>query len=254
MKTYWLPLLAAFFSALLFSNCQKDKDGNCTLNPQLNLEKVEPNANPPGYEIKLTGNGFTDTTIVRFDNLQSTKTRRLDASTLIATIPSGIIGSAEVSISDGECLKRFDRFEVFADFPNSIPFSPLTIIIPQAASLYPTGGFQNAWVNVNDPNHSIFLQDTTNVNGFLGPESAEYHSAGNTFLNNNPVTGYIRFDETAQTSDIRIEVDRRSKPGGELEIYTGEFIDPAVIASDHAFIILLTSEKDGRQLILQSGN
>lgn len=245
MKTCSIALVAFGIFLVLLPSCKKECGGD-----SLSIDTLEPPSNPPGYEIRLKGSGFSDGSVVRFDNSESSATRFLDASTLIATVPAGVLGSVEISVADGDCIARNDRFEVFADFPNTIPFSPATIIIPQAATVYPTNSFQNAWTNKNDAVHSIFLEDPNDPNGVLGVASTEYNSS-NSFFNNNPITGYLRFNTATKTSDIQIIIDRHLQPGGDIEIYTGDLITPASVGSIAEYVLLLTSQKDGRQLVFE---
>lgn len=259
MKNHLVIVLVLLSFLIVFSDCGGNDDP-CLISLYA-LTTIEPSSNPVGYEIRISGEGFTENTLVRFDNVDSPKTTLLDPSTLIATVPSGVLGPVELSVSDGGCLDRNDRFEVYADFPANIPFSPNTIIIPQPISAvnYPDNFLQNCWENINDREHCIFLVESEEGNGILNEDTTndvceERHSDQTSFFSGNPISGHFRTDDVNETVDIEITIDRSAKPGGEVETYTGELIEPASVGSNGQYVLLLTSQKDGRQLLFEFPN
>ena len=250
MKT---SLLCCLLAAALFAwPACSNNDAEC--DTDLALDEVQPSANPPGYEVLLVGEGFTANTTVRFDNEESPDVTFVSATELIAKIPSGLLGSVEVTVEEGDCVGRNAEFEVFGSFPNNVPVSPATIFVNAAPPTTFPDNFQNAWQNIADIEHIIFITGVDAVGNIVpkdGNFPAEFHSGGNQFLNNNPASGYIRVNTTAKTSDIRVVVDRSAKPGGTVEAYTGQFVLPNSVGSTKPYAMLLQSEKDGRQLILE---
>ncbi len=238
-------LLAFTFFALLVSvGCKK---GDCDSSA---IGNVEPEGNPAGYQVRVTGSGFAADNKVRFDDKYGSVQFR-SATELFVTVPNGLVGNVNITVesADNTCLGRYDRlFEVFGSYPSNIPPSPTFIVVPVVPTVYPAN-FQNSWQNFIDNDHRIFLEDIGT--GELGPQSGEFHLTNNDFFSNNPITGHFRVNEAAKTTDIEITIDRSTKVGGTKETYKGELILPSSVTSLGSFVLLLTSKRDGRQFLFE---
>lgn len=232
------PLLLA---ALFFSSCKDKCDAD-----DFGITSLQPAANPAGYEVFIGAQGVTANTKVRFDAVDAASVKTAEGG-LIVKVPTGIAGTVSLSIEEGECSDS-RSFDVLGAYPGNVPVGPTNIVIPQAPGSLPSG-ITNGWINIFDPEHTIFLlDDFNNPDGILDVGiggSTEYHQP-NSFFNNNPISG--TYDFAAKT--ISIVVDRSAKAGGYRDTLTGNFIQNLPQRPNVQGTILLTSKRTGRQLII----
>ena len=237
-------LLSAVVIAVSMLSCAKDKCGAGS------IDGVEPGGNPAGYQIRVTGSGFAVDSRVRFDDKYGIVQFK-SAKELFVTVPSGLVGNVTVvaESADSMCVGRSDQlFEVFGTFPSGIPASPSFIVVPVAPVAYPDG-FTNEWPNLFDSSHKLILVD--NGTGILDNSgSTEIHDSKELFQN-NPITGHFRLNAAAKTSDIEITINRSDHSGGTKETYKGELVSGGSVGSSKTVVLLLTSKKDGRQLLFE---
>ncbi len=213
------------------------KDDNC----ESSISSIQPNSNPPGYEVLITTNGFDSDAKVFFGTVEAT-TRIAGANAIIAKVPSGVSGNnIEVSV-EGDCIARSDGFTVLGTLPNSIQASLQEIIIPTPPPSYPTD-IGNNWKNAANDNQSLLIQGSL-VGGVaqLDIDSKEFN-----YGVESPLSGTIN----TNTNVIYMEIDRRAIPNGILEHFDGQFIplpkpDPA---TTKPYAILLISRETGRQSV-----
>lgn len=231
-------LLAAFFFTACKNKCDNDDFG---------IESLQPAANPTGYEVFIKANGVTADTKVYFDAVESPSVKTAEGG-LIVEVPANIAGTVSLSIEAGKCSDS-RSFEVLGSYPGNVPAGPTTIIIPQLPGSLPTG-ISNAWKNAFDENHFVGLFDLDNGGDGIfddDPSSEEQHFGTLDFLNDNPVSGHYDI----QDNEIFVVIDRSSKPGGFRDTLTGGFIKKIPEAPSEAVtMVLLTSSRTGRQLIL----
>ena len=111
MKTF-SPIITLAASLLLLFSCNNNKD----CESPLAITKVSPNANPPGYEVVITGTGLTAATKVFFGNVAAAGTRLEEGLGLITKVPAGLSGVVNLSVDDGSCSVSTD-FEVLGGLP-----------------------------------------------------------------------------------------------------------------------------------------
>lgn len=233
----FLFFLAAFGGIAFCISCKKNNcEGDKT------IETIAPSSNPPGYEVIIGTKGFSSAAEVRFGN-EVADTRTGEANQIIARVPVGLAGNIQVTVEEGDCVARFDNFKVLGALPGDLQPSLPDIVLPSLPSSYPDN-FTNAWFNAADPTFTTGIQLFDDGSGsFNYPDSFEFNFSGNSFFNDNPVSGTVNI----ATNKIHIEVDRTAKSGGTLEKFDGQFVVPPANAQ-HA--ILLVSRQTGRQLLL----
>jgi len=240
------------FCALLLISCFgcKGNDQNCANE----ITSIQPNSNPPGYEVLITTTGFSTAAKVFFGSVEAT-TRTPGANAVIATVPAGVSGNnVEVTVEEGDCLARQDGFAVLgAGGPSDVQPSLPEIVVPVAATP-PLGDIQNAWRNAAEDSYGIQLYGSlvAGINQIaVGAVEIDFTGSGNTYFKDNPVTGSIN----TTTNVIALEIDRTAKINGFVEHFDGKFIaTPTSIAtippSAKPISIFLASRETGRQLIL----
>jgi len=224
-------------SALTFTACKNKCD-----NADFAIQKIQPAANPAGYEVFITATGVGPNTIVRFDEVEAVVQNAEGG--LIAKIPVGLSGPVTLSIEEGDC-KDSKPFDVLGSYPGNVPASPTVIVVPQAPGGYPSG-ITNPWPNVFDQNHKVFMSDFDYI-GIFQAGSSEFHD-NLPFFNGNPISG--NYDTLANT--IFMVIDRSGKAGGYKDTLTGQFI-PNIPESEilgASATILLVSKRTGRQLVI----
>jgi hypothetical protein len=241
--------LFLWLMAIIFWGCNS---GGEDCSGPFSITSISPDANPAGYEILITGEGFSENSRVFFSNTQD-QTARLsdDLNGIIATVPVGIPpGTITLSVEDGGCNDDMD-FDVWGSWNSDVPQAPLNIVIPVPPASYPSS-INNFWKNVYDEDHGFFLQDVDG-DGVLDDGSEEDHFDDDRKLfQNNPISG--TYDKN--NGQVILEVDRTGN-GGEKVKYTGVIVDPALlevknanIPSDATLGLLLEEEGAGRQLLL----
>lgn len=228
--------LLAFSACLsLFFSCKDKCDGNKS------IEGVAPDTNPPGYEVIIQTNGFTEAAQVRFGSQEAEVRAGAENGELIARVPGGLAGNVQITVEEGDCLVRFDDFNVSGSLPTDLQASLKDIVLPLPPATYPSN-FTNAWFNAADLTFTSGIQFDDDGTGTVAyPATREFDFDGQ-FFDDNPVNGTVNIS----TNEIHISIDRRAK-GGTLEEFDGQFVVPPANAQ-HA--MLLVSRQSGRQLLL----
>lgn len=243
MKQSILLLFTACAIAISLTGCKNKCDGD------FGIQSIQPAANPVGYEIFIACKGVTANTKVRFDAEDAASVKVAEGG-LIAKVPAGISGTVSLSIEEGDCSDS-KPFDVLGAYPGNVPMSPTVIVVPQSPGGV-IGGVTNEWINVFDADHQIQILTDGNNPGIIIPNdgtnfaSQEYHFGGNSFLNENPVSG--TYDTLS--NQIFMVIDRSSKPGGYRDTLTGQFIAKLAQAPTATATMLLTSKRTGRQLVI----
>lgn len=220
------------------------------------VDAVQPNSNPAGYEVLIKTGGFTDAAKVVFGTVEASTRAGGEAGELIAKVPAGLSGNVEISVDEGGCVARSAGFIVTGSLPGNVQPSLPVIVVPTPPPALPTGGIENNWANAAsiDANRSYGIHlvgDLTGTTTTPLDGSFEYDfSVPNSFIDQNPVTGYVKTSPNV----VYLEIDRTGKPGGTVEHFDGQFIDrpvvPGVSFDQEQFFILLVSRETGRQLII----
>lgn len=241
----WNRFLLFSLSIILFS-CNKDNDCDGTIA----IESVIPNSNPPGTEVKIKGDGFTEPE-VRFAG-QLAKSELSVEKGLVAIVPNNVIGLVDLTVEDGECLVRTD-FEVLGALPVNWVASPTLIVIPTLPATFPTS-VNNVYKNYFDPNHTlgIFVNCNGSKNKVALENFAEETHLNNSFLNKNPIAGTYN----CSNGSFEITIDRSTK-GGIIDILDGKVISAVTlgeIPDVNVLYMLFTSRITGRQIIVSNKN
>lgn len=226
-------------SILLLLNNRCDTNG---CDQVFEIDELQPDTNPAGYEIRIVGQPFSESATVRFGNKVATTRWDETQNTILAKVPTGLSGLLEVTVEEGECLARAD-FEVTGNYTTNWPPALPVIVIPQNPSTFPSN-FTNLWHNIADEDHRIFL-GSDNATTALTDDSAEFHLS-NSKLNENPVRGTVNIAQNKIFMTIN-----RTAHGGMNDTLDGKFILPASAGiTDKDFAILLESRASGRQMVL----
>lgn len=234
--------LFLFLLTLVFA-CGKDEK-TC---PGKSITGISPNNNPVGYEVLLETEGFTDAAVVRFGQSVADSRAGGEAGQLIARVPTGLAGNVQVTVEEGDCLDRFDDFQVLGSYPGNLQPALQNILIAIPGSVpAPAVDFTNSWKNAADSSQTagFFLKD--NNDGIFNP--AECNETPPNSSQTNPISGTYDL----QQNKLVIVVQRPTADGGAEE-YDGQFINkPAGVPNlpDRNFYLLFISRKTGRQVLL----
>ncbi len=248
MKNQFVFPFLSLIGLFLLNSCKDKCAGG-----DYGIQSLQPAANPAGYEIFIAAKGVGADTEVRFDAVEAASVKTAEGG-LIVKVPTGLSGVVSLSIQNGDCSDSRD-FEVLGSYPGNVPPSPTSIIVPQTPGGY-IGSVSNAWKNVEDELHSLFLQTDDNNPGHIIPNdgtnfaSTEFHFGSNSFLNNNPISG--TFDTL--TNEILMVIDRSAKTGGYRDTLDGQFIQNLPQTPAAVVTMLLTSRRTGRQLVIYKEN
>ena len=244
--------------------------------------KISSDSNPEGFEVQISASPPSSLKGRRvFFNDTEVETVFQEDMGLIVSVPPGLPENVELRIEDPDCVDFVSfNFQVTdeADFKNNVDFifPPIPEIIipslPLPADFPPI--IENAWINPYDTDYCLWfgpfqtyehldaqgnvtIEDSTFI---VAAGSFELSSCGNTdaFYHGNPFFGIVDY----KTGDISVTIDRTAKGLG-TEDFTGQFIDmekspynqpTAEICGNTAHktghMILLTSKKNGRQLLV----
>lgn len=256
----------------------------------LQAVRLSSDANPAGFEILLTATPLSGLSNkkVSFGNVPA-ESRFVDDFGLIVKVPEGITGDVELKIEDPDCLD-FIRvpFKVadanyFENNLNYVPPTPPFIVIP-TININPPQFVNNAWLCPQDPDYCLWFQMVVDSTVFpykptklLNPsKSAEQALCLCLRESDLPFAKNRMFGIVDKENNyIEITIDRTLKGGG-YEKFTGRFIDIAQVeqyaaglnttvdcngqctyagdTGSQGYMMLLTSEKTGRQLTVYQKN
>lgn len=236
----------------------------CTSIPGLRV--VPADGNPPGYDVTILANdldALRENTDVFFNNEAGVNPRFEEGMGLVVGVPQGATGVSDLRIVDPDCEHTID-FDIMDEFPQFNVPAPPQIVIPVPPPIFP-GDITKAWISPQDGDYCLWLGDYQEY--FLSPEPGDTLFFDTNVLDENSWELSASLDENAwyhvnpvsgvvdqETNEIRITIDRTSKGLG-TEDYVGEFvdiekIDPETSNAGKEHMILLTSQKTGRQLLV----
>jgi hypothetical protein len=181
---------------------------------------------------------------VFFGSKEAAETRFIPNLGLAARIPTGTPTNAEVRIEDPDCLDVISmplqvvNDSYYASLDNFVPPAPPDIVIPVVPISFPTS-VDNAWLSPVNPGYCLwFTMFKDTVAGV--PHELSLVDPGNSFEQStcccergDPDLPYAqnRMGGIVDRANNRIEiyVDRRPR-GGDIEEFTGMFIDRATTA------------------------
>ena len=138
---FWLPALLVISICVLTIGCKKDNCSNT-------ITTVQPNTNPVGYEVLIKTTGFTSAAKVVFGSVAATSRAGGESGDIIARVPTGLSGNVEISVEEGDCIKRSDGFVVLGSLPSGVQSSLPNIIVPTTTTV-PLEGLDNDWRNAD---------------------------------------------------------------------------------------------------------
>lgn len=218
-----------------------------------------------------------------------------DGVGLIVTVPDKEAlapGPQEIKIEDPDCLDVFviDDFQIvpegyFNNLANYAPPIPPEIVIPSIPISFPAS-VDNAWLSPEDPGYCLWFIMYKDADGkptaLINPDSSfeqatcwclrDFNTSHLPYAMNR-MGGRIEYDPVKKESHINVFIDR-SQTTGEVEEYTGEFIDinNTIYVNKRGYVdcpdincdmtpqnlndppttghlMLLTSKKTGKQLV-----
>lgn len=236
-----LPALLVISICALTIGCKKDNCSNT-------INDVQPNTNPVGYEVVIRTTGFTPAAKVVFGSVEAASRAGGEGGDIIARVPAGLSGNVEISVEEGDCIKRSGNF-VVGGLPSGVQPSLQDIIIPTTQITTPTG-IGNRWINAatsrnaDGEEEQYFQLNEGSSSGntiIIDPSSREFDK-----LVSNPVSGSANLT----TRLVQILIDRTGN-GGSNEYLEGHFVEvPDSAPAGATAAILLVSRETGRQLLL----
>ena len=281
MKKFYLcvPIL---LMVICFTNCNPDCQS-------VNGLAISTPGNPVGYQVLLTANPLSSLKGRRvfFGKTEANKVEYKEDVGLLVTVPQGVSGKTDLRVEDPDCadfvsldFNVFDK-DYFLKNPDYIfPIVP-EIIIPSGIAPFPPS-IDRMWNSVSATQSDYFiwfisLKDTirradNSIEKIVSRITLDDKNSSERSKCNDPKIGtpnpvYGIYDSVNRYLHFWID---RTKKGAGIEEFTGEFIDMKntnynttsfkfpcdnnTVFTKKGYMLLITSVKTGRQLVLTQVN